>query len=137
MKMSDPYDKAGPANQGKPKRIERDIEAVVRSMQTEFARALPERMNEMERAVENVIAECTAEHLHAASMLAHKLHGTTGSYGFEELARSFRALEKAITTVQEASAQKPSQWLSSEEPLRISLTNALIKCKDQISHICK
>lgn len=130
--MSESQDKGGSARQ-KPK-VDRDIEAVVKSMQDEFAGGLPERMSEIESAVESVLACSSAANLHQASMLAHKLYGTTGSYGFDEMSLAFRDLEQAIIAINIAIeetrlAGATSKCLPKEDPLLASLTSSLTTCK--------
>ena len=57
---------------------------------------LPDKLAEIEAAHEAVKGETNEENIKALRTLAHKLHGTGGSYGLKELSVVAGALERCV-----------------------------------------
>ncbi len=71
------------------------LNAVLASLRSEYANELPERLSEMKGYLKNARAgeEKQLEWLEKAHVIAHRLAGTAGSYGFTELSAAAANLD--------------------------------------------
>lgn len=68
------------------------LDASFRALSAEYGARLEEKLRELTEAMERARAG-SAEGMDAAYQLAHKLHGTAGSYGFHAVSGAARRLE--------------------------------------------
>lgn len=71
-----------------------DVEDELRALQREFARGLPARVDAIARCTREVRARRVG--LEQATSLAHRLHGTAGTYGFDEVSVVAGQLEQLL-----------------------------------------
>jgi DNA-binding response OmpR family regulator len=72
-----------------------DLDDTFRALSAEYATRLEEKLRELTGAMERARAG-SAEALEEAHQLAHKLHGTAGSYGFHAVSGAARTLETLL-----------------------------------------
>lgn len=89
-----------------------------------YRERLPQRMAVLEQFMRQCNGALTVEQLEAARLVAHSLAGSGGTYGFAEISRHARALEKEILEGRERYVYK----LTAE-------AEALLKaCQDALQH---
>ncbi|HEY9788293.1 MAG TPA: Hpt domain-containing protein [Candidatus Obscuribacterales bacterium] len=72
------------------------LKAVVAALQQEYAKELPAQLLEVERAYASALEQKGDDHkLEEATQIAHRLLGTTGSYGFADISQVMERLENA------------------------------------------
>ncbi|WP_304466084.1 diguanylate cyclase [Vitiosangium sp. GDMCC 1.1324] len=84
-----------------------DLDAAFQALRAEYGTRLGEKLRELTAALEQARAG-SAEGLEAAYQLAHKLHGTAGSYGFREVSVAARHLETLLKPAR--SGQGATDW---------------------------
>jgi len=72
-----------------------DLDATFQALCAEYGARLEEKLRELTEALERARAG-NAEGMDAAYQLAHKLHGTAGSYGFHAVSGAARQLEALL-----------------------------------------
>jgi HPt (histidine-containing phosphotransfer) domain-containing protein len=72
-----------------------DLDDTFRALSAEYATRLEGKVRELTAAMERARAG-SAEALEEAHQLAHKLHGTAGSYGFHAVSGAARNLETLL-----------------------------------------
>ncbi|MCY1075595.1 response regulator [Archangium lansingense] len=77
-----------------------DLDATFKALRAEYGARLEDKMRELTGALERARAG-SAEGMDAAYELAHKLHGTAGSYGFHAVSGAARHLEALLKPVRD------------------------------------
>ncbi|MFY0565224.1 response regulator [Archangium lansingense] len=77
-----------------------DLDATFKALRAEYGARLEDKMRELTGAMERARAG-SAEGMDAAYELAHKLHGTAGSYGFHAVSGAARHLEALLKPVRD------------------------------------
>ncbi|WPB74526.1 response regulator [Archangium violaceum] len=80
-----------------------DLDATFRALCAEYGARLEEKMRELAGSMERARAGST-EGMDAAFQLAHKLHGTAGSYGFHAVSGAARHLEELLKPARDGKA---------------------------------
>ncbi|AKJ01621.1 diguanylate cyclase (GGDEF)-like protein [Archangium gephyra] len=80
-----------------------DLDATFRTLCAEYGARLEDKLRELTGAMERARAG-SKEGLEAAFELAHKLHGTAGSYGFHAVSGAARHLEVLLRPARDAKA---------------------------------
>jgi chemotaxis protein histidine kinase CheA len=77
--------------------VDAEIEAVFVQVRNEYARALPKKLAELEKAIELARAEPERHDLLVEALNeTHRMKGTLGSYAFPELAELVTSVEKLL-----------------------------------------
>jgi len=84
-----------PAALAVPQGAADDLDATFQTLCAEYGARLEEKLRELTEAMERARAG-NAEGMDAAYQLAHKLHGTAGSYGFHAVSGAARQLEALL-----------------------------------------
>jgi len=84
-----------PAALAVPQGAADDLDATFQALCAEYGARLEEKLRELTEAMERARAG-NAEGMDAAYQLAHKLHGTAGSYGFHAVSGAARQLEALL-----------------------------------------
>jgi len=74
-----------------------DLTAQLADLRKVFADALPSKLDTLSEAVS--AAQMDPAHIEVAHMLAHRLHGSAGSYGFEAVGHAAAGLEDLLADV--------------------------------------
>ena len=74
-----------------------DLDAKLAELRAAYASRLPDKLAELERALEAARAagRASPEH-HVAKRLAHRLHGTAGTYGLTEVSDEAGLIEDEL-----------------------------------------
>jgi diguanylate cyclase (GGDEF)-like protein len=86
--------------------LESDLDDELAALRRAYAEGLSEKMSELSRAVDE-IGSGTAGAAEQARMLSHRLRGTAGSYGFEELGELAGQIEDSVRDAGSSSGLPP------------------------------
>ena len=92
-----------------------DLDQKFADLRASYRRALPEHLERLAAAVETARAAPSPTALEGAFHAAHRLKGTSGSFGFVALATELETIEEILDRVRRARAP-----LTEEEAARIS-----------------
>lgn len=91
--------------------------AALEALQAEFTAKLPEKLRELETAV--ALAQTDPSGIASARGLAHRLRGSSGSYGHAELGEAVGRVEDLLAEAQAAPGSvRPALWPEVDEALR-------------------
>jgi hypothetical protein len=86
------------------------------ALRLSYARTLPERLRHLREAVHAwALAPGDGEHYDRAESIAHRLRGTTGSYGFGAFSERLGAVDDALRRLRAAGAP-PREAIAAIEP---------------------
>jgi diguanylate cyclase (GGDEF)-like protein len=94
---------------------EDDVDATLRALREEYGARLEEKVRELTAAMERAWAG-SAEALEETFQLAHKLHGTAGSYGFGAVSEAAGRLEALLKPARAGGAA--ADWSALDSALR-------------------
>lgn len=96
-------------------------------VKTKYARALPDKVAELERNVKVATDNSAAsEELEAVRQISHKLVGTAGSYGYEQFALYMREIEQAAIEISRTNdqAEISASWKKINQALAKGINEA-------------
>jgi diguanylate cyclase (GGDEF)-like protein len=91
------------------------IESQLQVLRRAYAAALPEKLEELSRAL--AVARDGTRERQAAKLLAHRLAGTAGSYGFAEVGAAAARIEGALAAGAEPAWGELAQQLAAVRPV--------------------
>lgn len=84
---------------------------VLKQLKQKYQNEIPEHLKELKQLIENVQKNVTLENLKALRLAIHKMSGSAGTYGYEEVSHICRQWDLEIS--QKIDAFPPDQqWLA-------------------------
>lgn len=103
-----------------------DVEEMMAELRSEYAERLPELVGDLRVALDLLRVERAApEAIRASRLLAHRLFGTAGSYGFDTISMAAERIE--ATLLEWESQGRPRErtaWKSIDDALDILIADA-------------
>ncbi len=99
--------------------IDPGVADALAALTDEYAAVLPERLDELVRAIDALRRQGDDAALTAATRSAHRMHGSAGSYGFAEVGAAAGRIELALPRTRAADAEARSgAWCTVDDALR-------------------
>ncbi len=95
-----------------------DLQRDLRRFRGDYRRKLPGKLDQLDALLRGARGGRERGQLEAARHLAHKLEGTSGSFGFEEISAELRRIEEHLNSLLEGkSPDSPAVWSEVEQAL--------------------